>query len=738
MLKGKYSGNLKLKIIGWSFIPTVIILLAVAWFTFYSYQNVTEELSVSKEKEYVQIQSSQAMSALIYQINPPLISILFNVETEGDDTLNERINRILSANIDLSLFDSGIAFLDTDGIVVRTTSEYPKIIGLDWSQDPLFDYVQQNPGRAAISDILSTELFPEPVVGIAVGIHTTQGDFMGAMVGLMKITSDQDSSMNQIFNAVGIEEDYFIVDNHQRIIYSTHPEEISQSYTKSSPWLYTLEPNGWVRDRQTNEIISFSGMAASGGYWRFVKQQQWEDLMAPSLGYRRLLLLLIGLGVLVPVIVVLVGLQRVTNPIQELITASEAVANGDFSKKIQVNTNDELEELAEQFNRMSAKLQESYATLENRVEDRTKELLTLNAISEVVSQSLDLSEILDNALGKTLEKTALEVGAAFRIDVGRKTSSLMTYRGLRKDFVDQITYFPLVSNTVLDPDQTSKIVLIDVVNIPDNDFKKGLDIEGITQIAIIPLVSKNKTLGFFFLGSFTTKNWSDEEVALLRAIGQQVGVAMENARLYERAEEAAVVAERTRLARELHDAVTQTLFSASLVAEVLPELWKINPGEAAKRTVELRGLTRGALAEMRTLLLELRPASLRELNLGNLLKQLTEAVSGKSRTSVDLVVQGNFAIDEDVKLAFYRIAQEGLNNVIKHSRAKKVTLYLFQEPDTIDLILEDDGIGFTPNLISSDHFGLKIMQERAEGIGANFSVLSEPGHGTTIKVHWEK
>ncbi len=207
--------------------------------------------------------------------------------------------------------------------------------------------------------------------------------------------------------------------------------------------------------------------------------------------------------------------------------------------------------------------------------------------------------------------------------------------------------------------------------------------------------------------------------------------------LANKAADEAVAAERNRLARDLHDAVTQTLFSISLMAEVIPELWEIQPAEAQKRLVELRQLGRGALAEMRTLLLELRPSALTDAALPDLLRQLTEAVIGRSRLPVELYVDGDCCISADVQIVVYRIAQEALNNVVKYSRATLVSVNLRMRPEAVFLSVVDNGIGFDPNQVPSNHLGLRIMRERAEAIGARLTIYSEPGEGTQVSVHWQ-
>ncbi len=232
--------------------------------------------------------------------------------------------------------------------------------------------------------------------------------------------------------------------------------------------------------------------------------------------------------------------------------------------------------------------------------------------------------------------------------------------------------------------------------------------------------------------------FTQEDIRLAMAVGDQVALAIENARLRAHLQENAAAAERNRLARDLHDAVTQTLFSASLIAEVLPRLWERKPEEGRRRLEELRQLTRGALAEMRTLLLELRPAALTEAPLDDLLRQLVEAFTGRTRLPVDLSMQGHCGPPSDVRVALYRIAQEALNNIARHSKAQRVRVTFNCEQGDVRLLISDDGKGFDPAWVSSEHLGLSIMKERAQGIGAGLEIASQVGQGTQVRVHWQQ
>jgi PAS domain S-box-containing protein len=208
--------------------------------------------------------------------------------------------------------------------------------------------------------------------------------------------------------------------------------------------------------------------------------------------------------------------------------------------------------------------------------------------------------------------------------------------------------------------------------------------------------------------------------------------------LAKRAADEAVTADRTRLARDLHDAVTQTLFSASLTAEVLPDLWDMDVEEAKKSTEELRQLTRGALAEMRTLLLELRPATLTQTRLNELLKQLCEALIGRSRLPITLTIEGECQLPPEVQIAFYRVAQESLNNVFKYARATQVNVRLFLSPSSVHLETRDNGVGFDISMTRPTSLGMRIMRERAEAIGADLRISSHPGSGTCVEMTWNE
>lgn len=203
-----------------------------------------------------------------------------------------------------------------------------------------------------------------------------------------------------------------------------------------------------------------------------------------------------------------------------------------------------------------------------------------------------------------------------------------------------------------------------------------------------------------------------------------------------RESEAALDNERNRIARDLHDSVTQTLFAASMIADVLPVMWETKPDMARVRLQELRELSRGALAEMRTLLLELRPAALANAELDQLLQQLVEATIGRYRLPVGLHIPADVnELPSDWVIAIYRITQEALNNAGKHGDANKISIHMEKDGDQFSLVIEDDGCGFDPDQVRGGHFGLSTMRERAESINAMLEIESHSAQGTTVRLN---
>ena len=196
--------------------------------------------------------------------------------------------------------------------------------------------------------------------------------------------------------------------------------------------------------------------------------------------------------------------------------------------------------------------------------------------------------------------------------------------------------------------------------------------------------------------------------------------------------------DRSYIARELHDTVTQTLFSANLIAEVLPRLWERDPEGVINRLKEIRLLNSVALTEMRSLIFELKPSSFRGEDISNLLRELIRSTEIKSKIPIAEEIVKEYEHSHKIELSFYRIAQEALSNIVKHSAATKGRLVFKSLPDKITLNICDNGVGFILKEISHENFGLLIMQERAKLMGASLEIISSPDKGTKISVKYNR
>jgi signal transduction histidine kinase len=254
----------------------------------------------------------------------------------------------------------------------------------------------------------------------------------------------------------------------------------------------------------------------------------------------------------------------------------------------------------------------------------------------------------------------------------------------------------------------------------------------------VPLAVKGRVIGGIGVAHEKQNHFTPHHADLALSVANQAAITLVNAELYGHAQALAVLEERQRLARDLHDAINQSLFSAGLIAEVLPRLWDRDQDEARHSLEDLRKLTRGAMAEMRALLAELRPSTLTDAELGDLLRLLGNAFTGRTNIPAKVTVLGQGILPAEVQVAIYRVCQEALNNVAKHAGASLVEIDLKHEGNAIELSIRDDGKGFDPEHTASGHYGLSMMNERAEAAGAQLSITSQPGHGTELSIRWKQ
>ncbi len=733
MSAGRIPSRLSMRILIWSFVPTTLILLAVALTIYSAYHRVTEDLVVGRNEQLVHLSARQLAADLAAYVDT-LSSLTHVADMSSGDPARQR-TLLHQQAARLLIFDGGVLVLDPAGKVVAAGSGRADLLGQDWSGRRFYRQLVRS-GEPTFSDILPAG--ETEAVAVAVPIHDETSQLRGVLVGLFRLGA---SSYSAFYGGIvklrlGEVGSTYLVDGTGRVIY--HPDDaIIGTQVGAEPAVRQVL-KGQVGHLRTHGLEGEDSLASfapvPGTTWGLIHEEGWARLLLSSGRYGPFLFVLLALGVVIPTLVVGFGVRRITHPVTQLISAAKEIAGGNYGQKIVLHTGDELEQLVSQFNLMSQQLQESYTQLENRVAARTKELATLNTIAAVASRSLRLEEILGAALDETVQALGMEMGGAYCLDNGQAGLSLVAQCGLPDALAAQLPG-SLPASAIEQAVQAGRPVVWLLSECPEASLRQRLADAGVEQVLCAPLVAKERLVGAFAMGTRHARSIAPEEMSLLAAIGQQIGMAVENAHLYGQAQAAATAAERARLSRELHDSVTQSLYSVTLFAEASASLLAAGDySTAAAHLAELRDTALEALREMRLLIFELRPPALEEKGLGAALQERLEAVEGRGGIRSELHIEGQENLPARVQAELYHIAQEALNNVLKHARAERVRLRLRYAQDGVRLEIEDDGVGFDPAHAHRGGMGLDGMHERAARIGAHLAVESAPGQGTRVVV----
>ncbi|MEA3375940.1 MAG: GAF domain-containing protein [Chloroflexota bacterium] len=392
----------------------------------------------------------------------------------------------------------------------------------------------------------------------------------------------------------------------------------------------------------------------------------------------------------------------------------------------------------------------SHRTLERRVERRTRELRQRRRVAEglrdilsVLNSDRPRGEILSYIVEEASHLLGADGGVIYHLDQERGSVTVEASHGLPEELA------ALKASSLPEPWSDDPLFSRTPVAVPNLStylsggaqgvqIRRWLDvIRGHYQAYLaVPLVIKDQMYGTLGGCYREPQTFSDEEIELAVALGDQAALAIENARLRTQASQVAVVAERERLARELHDSVTQSLYSLTLLAEASHRLVETGDlGHVREYTGRLGEIAQQALREMRLLVYQLRPLVLKREGLAGALQQRLDAVEKRAGLDARLLVQGSIELPAEVEEGLYRIAQEALNNALKHAAPTSVTVRIQIEAEEVMLEVGDDGRGFDPQDVKDKGgMGLVNMRERAERLGGSFTLDSTPGEGTTVRV----
>ena len=685
----------------------------------------------------------------------------------------------------------GVYLLDANNHLLAATATAPDI---NWEDISLI-----KEGNASRS--ISVDGIPRPYAIIAVPVnHIGESQAKGILAAILDLSNPDifisSGSMN--FEQGGTLQ---VLDAHGHVLVSTHPDRTltantiaritSQLFTETEPRFEACLGCA-TNELETGTIIAFASLTQAP--WGVVIWHESQELFAPvrTIGLQTLILGLLAIsGAL---LLVILTTRSVIAPVQMLTEATQKICDVQFdtttlkSVKCTLTTTlarktirrrDEIGVLANSFISMCTRLQESMEEIQSwnreldaRVQDRTQQLSILNAVALTVNQSLDLEDILNRALDEVLQLTGIDVVAIFLQNTAHGQLELKAYRGLSKEAARLAYQVGMLDGSCGGVLELGRTIVVPDISSYRGRGAKSLQKEKVTSLVHVPLMTKGWALGSMCVGTHNTTEFSDEEQKLLDAIGNQIAIAVENARLYadvQRKERvrgelfkkalAAQEDERKRIARELHDEVSQSLTALLYDAEDGLELEHLPA--IKKRLQSICDLTQHTLDDVHKLMFDLRPSMLDQLGLIPALRWLSETrlepkgvrVTVTTNTPSNLYNSQADAqrLSPEIETALYRVVQEAINNIARHAAARNVEIGLELYDGVAIVNITDDGIGFdvaelnTGTIIDIDNkdfllsentrgLGLLGMQERIELLGGELEIISVPGNGTQLHI----
>jgi signal transduction histidine kinase len=374
------------------------------------------------------------------------------------------------------------------------------------------------------------------------------------------------------------------------------------------------------------------------------------------------------------------------------------------------------------------------ARLYAQTEQRSREIEGLYRADEALHASLKLDQVLQALVDVATDLLGADKTAVMVWDAAHQRLEARAGRGFSPSTLARMVHGPGEGVTWRVAETGVPIAVNDVRTDP-RVARHLSDPEGIRSFLQVPITVGGEVFGVFGVNHCKLHTFTGAEQRVLLALAQRAALAIENARLYERAQQAAVLEERQRLARELHDSVTQSLYGVSLYAEAASRALAGGEIESLRANLDdIRQTTQEALGEMRLLLYELRPPLLGEQGLAAALRARLQSVETRAGLETSFECRGEARLALDTEQALFRLAQEALNNILKHAHARRVQVCLDLADHRVVLEISDDGIGFEPGLADGGGFGLPGMRERAEGLGGTLQIESSPGTGTRVRV----
>lgn len=371
----------------------------------------------------------------------------------------------------------------------------------------------------------------------------------------------------------------------------------------------------------------------------------------------------------------------------------------------------------------------------DQLERRNRELSILNSIADALNREVDLTRALNAALARVAELLDLETGWVYLLDEEKNkfypaaTQNLPPALGKNPRRLGGTCYC-LDTYRYGDMEGAANVNVIECSRL--ENLVDGTD--GLLYHASIPLYAHGKQLGVLNVASADWRELSRDDLRLLYTVGDLISIAIERAKLFASSVRLGAAEERNRLAREIHDTLAQRLAGITLQLETADALLEAGAETArAQRVIQQTlALARESIEDARRSVLDLRAAPLEGRTLPEALEKLVAETEEKYELCTDFEVIGGGTLPARVEVGLYRIAQEAINNILRHANAEWLAVQLTIMPETVELEIEDNGCGFDPQQIPGGHFGLTGMKERVKLLGGDLTIHSALGVGTRI------
>lgn len=367
---------------------------------------------------------------------------------------------------------------------------------------------------------------------------------------------------------------------------------------------------------------------------------------------------------------------------------------------------------------------------------RNAELNLLNRVNRVLASSLDMQQVRKTVLSEVTQLLDAS-GASIWLSDG-SSSKLVCAQSLDRSGIPipdaALSTWSAITDMIY---RDSKVLALrdalqdgwiaSDITLPDG-------FPPIRSLIGVPIQFKDSVLGVLLVVDGQPDRFSPADVNLLEPIAAMAALAFENAHLHATARKLAALQERQRLAVSLHDAINQSLFSAGLIAEVLPLLIEHDPEQAGRSIQDMRKLLRGAVCDLRAVLAEMQPTLAQCTTFDDLLGQLASRYTGRTGTTVAINIATKASFAENTHEILFGLCSEIFTNIAKHAHATQVWVSLVRKQNCFEIVIRDNGIGFDTTQVLAGHYGLVMLQQQSKSIGAELYITSEIGQGTEVRI----